>query len=44
MRRYPEGGFPVYGNLPRYLRELPAPPEPTLEAMADAWFGTVPGS
>jgi hygromycin-B 7''-O-kinase len=30
----------VYSNLPRYLRELPAPPEPTLESLAQAWFGT----
>ncbi|MGW3010909.1 aminoglycoside phosphotransferase family protein [Streptomyces sp. NPDC001219] len=29
----------VYGNLPRYLRELPAPPEPTLESLAETWFG-----
>ncbi|GAA2613563.1 aminoglycoside 3'-phosphotransferase/choline kinase family protein [Streptomyces tubercidicus] len=31
----------VYGNLARYLRELPAPPEPTLESLAETWFGTV---
>lgn len=30
----------VYSNLPWYLRELPAPPEPTLDALAEAWFGT----
>ncbi|MFH8573331.1 aminoglycoside phosphotransferase family protein [Streptomyces sp. NPDC017993] len=30
----------VYSNLPRYLRELPAPPEPTLESLAQTWFGT----
>lgn len=29
----------VYSNLPWYLRELPAPPEPTLEALAESWFG-----
>ncbi|MEU6989182.1 aminoglycoside 3'-phosphotransferase/choline kinase family protein [Streptomyces sp. NPDC046465] len=29
----------VYSSLPRYLRELPAPPEPTLDALAEAWFG-----
>ncbi|MFI8874520.1 aminoglycoside phosphotransferase family protein [Streptomyces sp. NPDC055243] len=29
----------VYSNLPWYLRELPAPPEPTLDALAQAWFG-----
>ncbi|WP_030780607.1 aminoglycoside phosphotransferase family protein [Streptomyces sp. NRRL S-920] len=28
----------VYSNLPWYLRELPAPPEPTLDALAEAWF------
>ncbi|MBW1599508.1 aminoglycoside phosphotransferase family protein [Streptomyces sp. JJ38] len=30
----------VYSNLPWYLRELPAPAEPTLPALAEAWFGT----
>ncbi|KUJ67570.1 phosphotransferase [Streptomyces albus subsp. albus] len=30
----------VYSNLPWYLRELPAPPQPTLESLAEAWFGT----
>ncbi|MGW6059341.1 phosphotransferase family protein [Streptomyces sp. NPDC055189] len=30
----------VYSNLPWYLRELPAPPEPTLDALALAWFDT----
>ncbi|MFE6162380.1 phosphotransferase family protein [Streptomyces sp. NPDC056486] len=30
----------VYSNLPWYLRELPAPPEPTLDALAQAWFDT----
>ncbi|MEU1115157.1 MULTISPECIES: aminoglycoside phosphotransferase family protein [unclassified Streptomyces] len=29
----------VYGNLSRYLRELPAPPETTLGALAETWFG-----
>ncbi|MFE1176830.1 phosphotransferase family protein [Streptomyces sp. NPDC058773] len=29
----------VYGNLPRYLRELPAPPAPTLKSLAETWFG-----
>ncbi|GHE58413.1 phosphotransferase [Streptomyces longispororuber] len=29
----------VYSNLPWYLRELPAPPEPTLDALAECWFG-----
>ncbi|GHC66651.1 phosphotransferase family protein [Streptomyces flavofungini] len=29
----------VYSNLPWYLRELPAPPEPALDALAEAWFG-----
>ncbi|MEW2388382.1 aminoglycoside 3'-phosphotransferase/choline kinase family protein [Streptomyces venezuelae] len=29
----------VYSNLPWYLRELPAPPEPTPDALAQAWFG-----
>ncbi|MEU7579094.1 aminoglycoside 3'-phosphotransferase/choline kinase family protein [Streptomyces sp. NPDC041068] len=28
----------VYSNLPWYLRELPAPPEPTLDALAETWF------
>ncbi len=32
----------VYSNLPWYLRELPAPPEPTLDALADTWFGQRP--
>ncbi|MFD4632553.1 aminoglycoside phosphotransferase family protein [Streptomyces sp. NPDC058284] len=32
----------VYSNLPWYLRELPAPPEPTLDALAETWFGTQP--
>ncbi|MGW6914379.1 phosphotransferase family protein [Kitasatospora sp. NPDC054939] len=29
----------VYSNLPWYLRELPAPPERTLDALAETWFG-----
>ncbi|MFH8288193.1 aminoglycoside phosphotransferase family protein [Streptomyces sp. NPDC018059] len=29
----------VYSHLPWYLRELPAPPEPTLDALAETWFG-----
>ncbi|MGW1374048.1 aminoglycoside phosphotransferase family protein [Streptomyces sp. NPDC002446] len=29
----------VYSNLPWYLRELPAPPEPGLESLAETWFG-----
>ncbi|MEJ8649852.1 aminoglycoside 3'-phosphotransferase/choline kinase family protein [Streptomyces sp. MS1.AVA.3] len=29
----------VYSNLPWYLRELPAPPEPTLPSLAETWFG-----
>ncbi|MFH8792905.1 phosphotransferase family protein [Streptomyces sp. NPDC017941] len=29
----------VYSNLPWYLRELPAPREPRLDALAEAWFG-----
>ncbi|WP_322973411.1 phosphotransferase family protein [Actinacidiphila soli] len=31
----------VYSNLPWYFRVLPAPPEPTLDSLAEAWFGTV---
>ncbi|MCZ4121879.1 aminoglycoside phosphotransferase family protein [Streptomyces sp. H39-S7] len=31
----------VYSNLPWYLRELPAPPEETLDSLAESWFGTV---
>ena len=27
-----------YGNLASYLQRLPAPPEPTLKALADRWF------
>ncbi|UNO40496.1 aminoglycoside phosphotransferase family protein [Streptomyces sp. MST-110588] len=30
----------VHGNFPRYLRELPAPPRPTLDSLAETWFGT----
>ncbi|MFH8486033.1 phosphotransferase family protein [Streptomyces longisporoflavus] len=30
----------VYSSLPWYLRELPAPPEPTLDALALTWFDT----
>ena len=29
-----------YSNLPAYLSRLPAPAEPTLEALADRWFAT----
>ncbi|MEV5976000.1 aminoglycoside 3'-phosphotransferase/choline kinase family protein [Streptomyces sp. NPDC052114] len=29
----------VYSKLPWYLSELPAPPEPTLDALAETWFG-----
>jgi hygromycin-B 7''-O-kinase len=29
-----------YSNLPVYLNRLPAPGEPTLEAVADRWFAT----
>ncbi len=28
-----------YSCLPWYFRRLPAPPEPTLDALADCWFG-----
>jgi len=28
-----------YSCLPRYLERLPRPPEPTLDALADRWFG-----
>ncbi|MFI9048059.1 aminoglycoside phosphotransferase family protein [Streptomyces sp. NPDC053427] len=28
----------VHSNFPWYLRELPAPPRPTLEALAERWF------
>ena len=30
----------VHSNLPGCLRELPAPPEPTLDSLALTWFGT----
>jgi len=30
----------VHSNLPECLGELPAPPEPTLDSLALAWFGT----
>jgi hygromycin-B 7''-O-kinase len=30
-----------YSNLARYLQQLPAPAEPTLESLADRWFATV---
>ncbi|WP_026923890.1 phosphotransferase family protein [Glycomyces arizonensis] len=30
----------IEGNLPRYFKILPEPPEPTLESMAATWFGT----
>ncbi|KPI01949.1 aminoglycoside phosphotransferase [Actinobacteria bacterium OK074] len=30
----------VYSDLPWYLRELPPPPEPRLDALAETWFGT----
>ncbi|NGO47587.1 aminoglycoside phosphotransferase family protein [Streptomyces ureilyticus] len=30
----------IYSNLPYCLRELPAPPKPTLDALAETWFGT----
>ncbi|WP_055493367.1 phosphotransferase family protein [Streptomyces sp. TP-A0356] len=29
-----------YSDLPLYLRELPTPAEPRLEALAELWFGT----
>jgi hygromycin-B 7''-O-kinase len=29
-----------YGNLAAYLRRLPAPSPPTLDALAARWFGT----
>ncbi|MFE0131459.1 aminoglycoside phosphotransferase family protein [Streptomyces sp. NPDC059037] len=34
----------VYSNLPWYLRELPAPPEPTLESLAETWFDAGTGA
>ncbi|MFD9894483.1 phosphotransferase family protein [Amycolatopsis sp. NPDC059027] len=30
----------VYSNLPWYLRVMPAPPEPTLDALARTWWAT----
>jgi hygromycin-B 7''-O-kinase len=30
----------VYSNLPAYLDALPQPPEPTLDSLAETWFGT----
>jgi hygromycin-B 7''-O-kinase len=30
-----------YSNLPAYLDRLPAPAEPTLDALADTWFAAV---
>ena len=30
----------VHSNLPGCLTELPAPPEPTLDSLAQIWFGT----
>ncbi|MFC3576999.1 phosphotransferase family protein [Streptomyces yaanensis] len=30
----------VYSDLPWYLRELPTPAEPRLDALAETWFGT----
>lgn len=30
----------VYSDLPFYLRELPVPSEPRLDALAELWFGT----
>ncbi|MFF3821290.1 phosphotransferase family protein [Streptomyces bluensis] len=30
----------VYSDLPWYLRELPAPPRPRLDDLAEAWFST----
>jgi hygromycin-B 7''-O-kinase len=29
-----------HSNLPECLTELPAPPEPTLDSLAQTWFGT----
>ena len=44
-RSLPREGEPslalhVHSNLPECLGELPAPPEPTLDSLALAWFGT----
>lgn len=30
----------VHSNLPECLRELPAPPEPTFDSLAQTWFST----
>ena len=30
----------VYSNLRWYFRLLPPPPEPTLDSLAQTWFGT----
>ena len=30
----------LHSNLPECLTELPAPPEPTLDSLAQTWFGT----
>ena len=30
----------LHSNLPECLSELPAPPEPTLDSLAQTWFGT----
>lgn len=30
----------VHSNLPECLSEFPAPPEPTLDSLAQTWFGT----
>ncbi|NBH04939.1 aminoglycoside phosphotransferase family protein [Amycolatopsis sp. SID8362] len=30
----------VYSNFPWYFKEMPEPPEPTLEALATAWWGS----
>ena len=30
----------VHSNLPECLSELAAPPEPTLDSLAQTWFGT----
>jgi hygromycin-B 7''-O-kinase len=32
----------LHSNLPECLRELPAPPEPTLDSLALTWFGQTP--
>jgi hygromycin-B 7''-O-kinase len=29
-----------YSSLASYLRRLPEPPEPTLDALGECWFGT----